>query len=120
MFWLQLFGVIIDVEEVKVTLFVMSEFVGLGLHPSFSFEVIVVQELVAEDVRFPLVFDDELSSSKTTVLVGMRSRCVFVRGEQLEYDVLSPPSALLLDSDKQRFVIIGDVDEGLGLGVPEP
>jgi hypothetical protein len=82
--------------------------------------MIVVQELVAQDVwSGSCILQDELSSSETAILERMWSRCILVSVEQLEDDITSLPASFLLDTDQDRFVIVIDVDKGLGISVPE-
>lgn len=53
--WLQFRRIVVNIEEVEVTSFVMSELVGLSFDPGWSFQPIVVQELVTQDVCTGLV-----------------------------------------------------------------
>jgi hypothetical protein len=111
---LKFLWIIRDKEEVEVTLLVVSQLVGLSFDPRLGLEMIVVQELVAQDGwSASRILQDELSSSETTILERMWSWCVLVSIEQLENDVSSLPSTLLLDTDQDRFVIIKHVDKGL-------
>jgi len=59
---LQLLWVIVDVEEVKVAVLVMTKLVGLRLDPSSASQLIVVQELVAQNVLIFDVSHNKLSS----------------------------------------------------------
>ena len=62
MLGLQLLWVIVDVEEVKVAVLVMTKLVGLRLDPSSASQLIVVQELVAQNVLIFDVSHNKLSS----------------------------------------------------------
>jgi hypothetical protein len=78
---LQLLGIVVDVEEVKVAVLVVAKLVGLRLHPCSAPQLIVVQELVAEDVLVTDVGDDELSSGLTSISewMGTWSKSVGVK-----------------------------------------
>ena len=47
---LQFLWVVVDVEEIEVAVLVVTKLVSLGLDPSCASQLIVVQELVAENV----------------------------------------------------------------------
>jgi hypothetical protein len=116
---LQLLGVVSDVEEVKVTVLVVSQLEGLGFDPGLTLELISVQELVAEDV-LSLVFGNELSLRETAIVEWMWSRCISVRVKQLQnYLVFLQCVLLLLEADEDRLVVVSNVDEGLGCFIPE-
>lgn len=118
---LQLLWVVVDVEEVKVAVLVMSEFVCLRLDPGSTLQLIVVQELVAENVIGRSVAHNKLPSGLTSICEWMWTWCVLVGVKQLENDLLtlSVGTFLGLGTDKDRFLIISDVDEGLGWNIPE-
>lgn len=118
---LQLLWVIVDVEEVKVAVLVMTKLVSLGLDPCGASELIVVQELVAQDILILDVSHNELSSGLTSISEWMRSRRISVCVKQFEHDLLSFAVGTFsgLDTDEDRFIVISDVDEGLRGLVPE-
>jgi len=118
---LQLLWVVVDVEEVEVTVLVVTEFVCLRLHPSSAPQLIVVQELVAENVVSLDVRDYKLSSGLTSICEWVWTWSISVCVKKLEHDLLTFAVRALsgLDTDENRFVIISDVDEGLRGLVPE-
>jgi hypothetical protein len=120
MLWLKFLSIIWDEEEIEVTLLVVSQLVGLSFDPRLGLQMVVVQELVAQDVWSGSLFlKDELSSCIPTIFEWMWSRCILVSVEQLENDVSSLPSALLLDADEDRFVVVKDIHKGLRIRIPE-
>jgi hypothetical protein len=112
---LQLLCVIVDVEEVKVAVLVVAEFVSLRLDPSSAPQLIVVQELVAENVFSLDVCHNELSSGLTSIGEWMRSRSISVGVKQFQHDLLTLAISALsgLDTDENRLVIVRNVDESL-------
>jgi len=118
---LQLLWVVVDVEEVKVAVLVMTKLVCLRLDPGSASQLIVVQELVAQDVFSLNVGNNELSSGLSTISEGVWTRCISVRVKQLQYNLLALTVSAFsgLDTDKNRFVIVCHVHEGLGSLVPE-
>jgi hypothetical protein len=118
---LQLLWVVVDVEEVKVAVLVVSKFVSLRLDPSSALQLIVVQELVAEDVLIADVGNDELSSGLTSISEWMWTWSISVGVKKFEHNLLTLAMSALsgLDTDEHRLVIVSDVDEGLRGLVPE-
>jgi hypothetical protein len=116
---LQLLWIIVDVEEVKVAVLVVSQLEGLGFDPGLTLEHVGVQELVAENVVGGVV-GDELSLGETTIVEWMWSWRISVCVKQLQNDlVLVHCVLLLLETDEDRLVVISNVDEGLGCWIPE-
>lgn len=98
----------------------VSKLVCLCFDPGLTFEVVVIQELVAENVVGSLVGHDKLSSGVTSILEWMRSRGIGVCVKQLQdHSMLSICTCFLLNTDEHRLIIVIDVDEGRGLWVPE-
>jgi len=93
----------------------------LGLHPGSASKLIVVQELVAEDVLILDVSHNELSPSLTSIGEWMWTWCKSICVKQLQDDLLTLAMGTLssLDTDKNRLIVIGDIDEGLGGFIPE-
>jgi hypothetical protein len=118
---LQLLWVVVDVEEVKVTVLVVSQLVGLRLDPGGTLELIVVQELVAQNVLSLNVSDDELPSGLTSIGEWMWTRSISVCVKKLQYNLLTLAVGTLsgLNTDENRFVVISYVDERLRCLVPE-
>ena len=118
---LQLLGVVVDEEEVKVAVLVVSQLVGLGLDPGSASQLIVVQELVAEDVLIIDVCHNELSPGLTSIGEWVWTWCKSICVKQLQDDLLTLAMGTLsgLDTDKNRLIVISDVDEGLGCFIPE-
>jgi hypothetical protein len=118
---LQLLWIVVDVEEVKVAVLVVSELVSLGLDPSGASQLIVVQELVAENVFSLDVCHNKLSSGLASISEWMWTWGKSIGVKQLQNDLLTLSMGTLsgLDTDEDRLVIISDVDEGLGCGIPE-
>jgi hypothetical protein len=118
---LQLLWIVVDVEEVKVAVLVMTKFVCLRLNPSSTSQLIVVQELVAQNVVSLDVCHHELSSGLTSISEWMRTRGISVGFKKFQHDLLTFAICTLsgLDTDENRFVIISDIDEGLRGLVPE-
>jgi hypothetical protein len=86
---LQLLWVVVYVKEVKVAVLVMSQPIRLGLDPGSASELIVVQELVAENVLILNVGNDELSPGLSTIGEWMGTWSVLVRVKQFEYNLLT-------------------------------
>jgi hypothetical protein len=118
---LQLLWVVVDVEEVEVAVLVVAKLVSLRLHPLGASQLIVVQELVAQNVLSLDVGHNELSSGLPTVSEWVGTRSISVGVKQFEHDLLSLAVGTFsgLDTDENRFVIISDVDEGLRGLIPE-
>jgi len=118
---LQFLWIIIDVEEIKIAVLVMTKLVCLRLNPSSAFQLIVVQELVAENVLSLDVSDNKLSSSLTSISEWMWTRSISVSVKKLENNFLTFTMSAFsgLDTDENRFVIISDVDESLRCLIPE-
>jgi len=118
---LQLLWVVVDVEEIEVAVLVMTKLVGLRLDPLSASQLIVVQELVAQDVLSLDVGHYKLSSGLTAICEWMWTRGISVSVEQFEHNFLTFAVSSLsgLDADENRLVIVGDVDEGLRGSVPE-
>lgn len=118
---LQLLWVIVDVEEVKVAVLVVAELESLRLNPGGAPQLIVVQELVAQNVLILDVGHHKLSSGLTSISEWMWSRCISVGVKELEHDLLTLAMGTFssLDADEDRLVVISDVDEGLRGLVPE-
>jgi hypothetical protein len=118
---LQLLWIVVDVEEVKVTVLVMTEFVSLRCHPLSTSQLIVVQELVAENVVILDVSDYELSSGLTSIGEWMWTWSKSVGVKKFENNFLTLAICALsgLDTDEDGLVVISDVDEGLRGLVPE-
>lgn len=121
MLGLQLLWVIVDVEEVKVAVLVVTKLVGLRLDPSSTSQLIVVQELVAQNVFVFDVSNDELSSGCTSISEWMWTWSISVCIKELEHDLLTLAVGSLsgLDTDQDRLVVISNIDEGLGGLIPE-
>jgi hypothetical protein len=49
MLWLKFLSIIWDEEEIEVTLLVVSQLVGLSFDPRLGLQMVVVQELVAQE-----------------------------------------------------------------------
>jgi hypothetical protein len=118
---LQLLWVVVDVEEIEVAVLVVSKLVGLRLDPGSASQLIVVQELVAENVLSLDVGDNKLSSGLTSIGEWMWTWSISVGVKQLKHDLLPLAGGTLsgLDTDEDRLVVISDVDEGLRGLVPE-
>jgi len=71
---LQLLGVVVDVEEIEVAVLVVTKLVGLRLDPLSASQLIVVQELVAQNVLSLDVGHYKLSSGLTTIGEWMWTR----------------------------------------------
>jgi hypothetical protein len=118
---LQFLWVVVDVEEVEVAVLVVSKLVCLRLNPGSASQLIVVQELVAQNVLILDVGDNKLSSGLTAIGEWMWTWSISVGVKQFEHDLLSFAVGTLsgLDTDEDRFVVISNVDEGLRGLVPE-
>jgi hypothetical protein len=118
---LQLLRVVVDVEEVEVAVLVMSKLVGLRLNPGGASQLIVVQELIAQNVLSLNVGHYELSSGLSPISEWMWTRSKSVSIKQFEHDLLSLAMGTFsgLNADEDRLVVISDVDEGLRGLVPE-
>lgn len=119
--WLQLLWIKVDVEEVKVTILVVSEGEGLRFDPSFALQLISVQELVAQDIfAIWCIVHDELSLGVPTISEWVWSWCKSVCVKELQHNLRFLESVLLLlEADEDRLVVVSNVDEGLGVGIPE-
>jgi len=99
----------------------MSQLVSLGLDPRSALELIVVQELVAENVLSPCVGHNKLSSGLASISKWMWTWSEPVSVKQLEDNLLALTvgawSGLL--TDENRLVIVENVDKGLRWLVPE-
>jgi hypothetical protein len=118
---LQFLWVVVDVEEVEVAVLVVTKLVCLRLNPGSASQLIVVQELVAQNVLILDVGHYELSSGLSAIGEWMWTRSISVSVKQFEHDLLSLAVGTFsgLDTDQDRFVVISDVDEGLRGLVPE-
>jgi hypothetical protein len=118
---LQLLWVIVDVEEIEVAVLVVTKLVGLGLDPGGASQLIVVQELVAQNVLSLDVGHNKLSSGLPSISEWVGTRSISVSVKQFEHDLLALAvgSFSSLDTDEDGLVIISDVDEGLGSLIPE-
>jgi hypothetical protein len=118
---LQLLWVVVDVEEVKVAVLVVTKLVSLRCNPSSASQLIVVQELVAKNVLIFDVSNNKLSSGLASICEWMWTWSISVGVKKLEYNFLAFAMRALsgLDTDENRLVIISDVDESLRGLVPE-
>jgi hypothetical protein len=118
---LQLLWVIVDVEEIEVAVLVVTKLVCLGLYPGGASQLIVVQELVAQDVLSLDVSHNKLSSGLAAISEWVGTRSISVSVKQFEHNLLTLTVGSFsgLDTDEDGLVIISDVDESLGCLIPE-
>jgi hypothetical protein len=112
---LQFLWVVVHVEEVEVAVLVVTKLVCLRLNPGSASQLIVVQELVAQDVVSLDVCHHELSSGLTSISEWMRTWGISVGVKKFQHNLLTFAIRALsgLYTDENRFVIISDIDESL-------
>jgi len=118
---LQLLWIVVDVEEIEVAVLVVTKLVSLRLDPSSASQLIVVQELVAQNVLSLDVAHHKLSSGLTSISEWMWTWGISVSVKQLKNDLLTLAVGTLssLYTDEDRLIVISDVDEGLRGLIPE-